>query len=246
MLIINVSKRIHRLIPGALIATALGCLAASAGLPVGETLGAINYGEFALRPPSFGSVERLFFPGLMIAVAGFSEAAAIGRRFAEEDGERWDASQELMAQGVANVASGLFGGLPVGGSFTRSSLNRVLGARSRLAGAVTGAAVIAFLSVGAGALSFLPKAVLGGLVVGAVIPLLKPVKSRVSWMTFAVTMFVSPRLELGLLAGLIISTLISALNALAQAGLSAEEKYPAVPASRRRQARGPKPGSGFW
>lgn len=188
------------------------------------------------RPPSFGSVERLLFPGLMIAVAGFSEAAAIGRRFAEEDGERWDASQELMAQGAANVAAGLFGGLPVGGSFTRSSLNRVLGARSRLAGAVTGVAVILFLTVGANVLAFLPKAVLGGLVVGAVIPLLKPVKSRVAWMTFAVTMFVSPRLELGLLAGLIISTLISTLNALAQAGLS-EERYPAVPASRRRQLR---------
>lgn len=172
----------------------------------------------------------------MIAVAGFSEAAAIGRRFAEEDGERWDASQELMAQGAANVAAGLFGGLPVGGSFTRSSLNRVLGARSRLAGAVTGVAVILFLTVGANVLAFLPKAVLGGLVVGAVIPLLKPVKSRVAWMTFAVTMFVSPRLELGLLAGLIISTLISTLNALAQAGLS-EERYPAVPASRRRQLR---------
>lgn len=32
------------------------------------------------RPPSFGSIERLLFPGLMIAVAGFSEAAAIGAR----------------------------------------------------------------------------------------------------------------------------------------------------------------------
>lgn len=170
----------------------------------------------------------------MIAVAGFSEAAAIGRRFADEDGERWDASQELMAQGAANIASGLFGGLPVGGSFTRSSLSRVLGARSRLAGAVSGVAVIAFLSVGANVLCFLPKAVLGGLVVGAVLPLLRPVRSSVAWMTFAVTMCVSPRLELGLLAGLILSVVGSGLNALAQAGV-ADQDYPAVPASRRRQ-----------
>lgn len=54
ILIINVSKRVHRLIPGALIATAVGCLAASAGLPVGDTIGPINYGDFALvrrNPP---------------------------------------------------------------------------------------------------------------------------------------------------------------------------------------------------
>lgn len=107
------------------------------------------------------------------------------------------------------------------------------------AGAVTGAAVIVFLSAGTNVLAYLPRAVLGGLVVGAVIPLLKPVKSTVSWMTFVVTMCVSPRLELGLLAGLVLSSLLSGFNALASAGLS--EDYPAVPVSRRRQMRRPKP-----
>ena len=47
--------------------------------------------------------------------------------------------------GAANVAAGLFGGFPVGGSFSRSSLNYLSGARTRWSGAVTGATVLVFL-----------------------------------------------------------------------------------------------------
>ena len=79
-----------------------------------------------------------------------------------------------MSQGTACLVAGAFGGFPVGGSVSRTSLARLAGAQSRLAQAVTGACVLAFLCVGGPILAYLPKAVLGGLVSVAVYPLLKP------------------------------------------------------------------------
>lgn len=59
---------------------------------------------------------------------------------------RWNPDQEFIGQGAANISAGLFGGFPIGGSFSRSSLNYLSGARTRWSGAVTGAVVLVFLT----------------------------------------------------------------------------------------------------
>ncbi len=116
-----------------------------------------------------------------------------------------------MAQGVANLAAGLSGGYPVGGSFARSGVNKLAGARTRWSGAVTGLAVLAFTPL-AGSASDLPRAVLGAIVimgVGRMVRLPEMIRlirvtwgqSVIAWVTFAATLVLSPRVDLAVLIG---------------------------------------------
>ena len=85
------------------------------------------------------------FIALVVSIIDFAEPAAIARRNATTDGVQWDASRELGGQGIANLASGLVGGFPVGGSFSRTSLNRLAGGRTRWSGIGAGLIVLALL-----------------------------------------------------------------------------------------------------
>jgi len=170
-------KRIHPLLPGAVVATLLGCAASLAGLPVGQSVGALSAGLPQLHDPRalpWHLLPQLASAAAAISVAGVAEACAIGSRFAATDGEAWDATKELKSQGAACLAAAAFGGFPVAGSLSRSSLARTAGARTQAAHLWTAAAVLAFLPFGAPMLAVLPKAVLGGLVATAVFPVLTP------------------------------------------------------------------------
>jgi SulP family sulfate permease len=148
----------------------------------------------------------------VIALVGFTEAAAISTTFAAEDRSRWDPNREFVSQGVANLASGLSGGFPVGGSFSRSSVNRMAGAKTRWSGAVTGIAVLLFFPA-AGILEPLPTAVLAAVVIVAVIRLVKPqeiipiwrqspVQGGVAAFTLGATLILAPRIDVAVLLGI--------------------------------------------
>ncbi len=205
-------RRLHRLFPGVLIAVALG-LAFSVvfdydGLRVGEV--DLNLPGSPLKLP-WGDFWALLIPGSVIALVGFAEPASIARIFAAQDRERWSPNKELISQGMANLASGLSGGFPVGGSFSRSSINRLVGGETRWSGAVTGVAVLAFLPL-AGGMSDLPRAVLGAIVIAAVARLidiprllrfwrLSRAQAVVAWTTFAATLVLSPRIDAAVVIG---------------------------------------------
>jgi SulP family sulfate permease len=170
------------------------------------------------------SIGEVLLPGLVIAIVGFAEPSSIARTFAALERKPWNANREFVSQGAANLASGFSGGFPVGGSFSRSALNRLAGARTRIAGAVTGVAVLAFLPV-ASVLSPLPTAVLAAIVIGAVSRLvrLSPLARlwRYSWpqfaiatTTFALTLALAPHVELAVLAGIGLSVAVHLLREL--------------------------------
>jgi len=205
-------RRRHAMFPGVLVAvvlaTGLSELLGYSGVVVGEI--PVGVPPVSLDLP-FGELGSLLVPGVIIAIVGFAEPASIARRFAAEDRDRWDANREFVSQGAANVAAGLSGGFPVGGSFSRSSLNRLAGGRTRWSGAVTGLVVLAILPV-AFLLEPLPKAILGAVVIAAVIPLLRfgPFpelwhRSKPAFLialtTFAATILFEPHVERGVLAG---------------------------------------------
>ncbi len=209
-------KKVHALFPGVLVAAGLGLGASVAGLSVGPAIGDIpgRLPPFSLDLP-WSSLPSLLVPGVVIAFVGFAEAAAIARTFASEDRESWEPNREFVSQGVANVAAGLFSGFPVGGSFSRSSLGRVAGARTWLAGAVTGAVVLVVLPV-ASLLAALPRAILGATVLGAVLKLLNPRPMLALWrrskpqgalgvVTFVATLATAPHVEYGVLIGIAMS-----------------------------------------
>ncbi|MFZ0324900.1 MAG: SulP family inorganic anion transporter [Actinomycetes bacterium] len=161
---------------------------------------------------------RLVLPALVIALVGFAEPAAISRKLAAEDRQHWSADRELVSQGVANLASGFAGGYPVGGSFSRSTLSRATGARTRWNGLVSGLVVLAFLPFAA-MLADLPKSVLAGIVIASVVRLVDPRPilrfwrlGRVQFATAAITyvaaLVLAPRLDIAVLIGVGLATLV--------------------------------------
>ena len=82
-------------------------------------------------------------PGAMaVAAIGLVEAMSIARAVSSQSGQRLDSNQEFVGQGLANLASGLFSGYAVSGSFTRSAVNHEAGARTPLASVFSGAWVL--------------------------------------------------------------------------------------------------------
>jgi SulP family sulfate permease len=148
----------------------------------------------------------------VIALVGFVEPSAIARTYAALDRQRWDADREFLGQGAANVAAAVSGGFPVGGSFSRSALARLSGARTRWNGAVAGLAVLVFVPF-ASFLEPLPRAVLGGVVIGSVLGLIRirPILRLLSFsrpqfvvagVTFVLTLALSPHIEQAIVIGI--------------------------------------------
>jgi anti-anti-sigma factor len=100
---------------------------------------------------------------------GFSQTAGDARAFAARHRYRIDVNQESVAQGMANVGAGVLQGMPVSTSLSASSLNEASGARTPLASLVTGALVLATLFILAPLFSALPIAVLGAIIIDAVV-----------------------------------------------------------------------------
>src|SRR5262249_24990928 len=111
-------------VPGPIVAlVTLSLLAAIAGLPVetiGDRFGGIPRALPALVWPRFDwdDVQRLFVPTMTIALLGAVESLLCAR---VADGQapairRHDPNQELMAQGVANIVTPFFGGIPATGT----------------------------------------------------------------------------------------------------------------------------------
>lgn len=212
-LVVVLAKRVSPLLPGVLVAVA-GAIAVSAlvGYP-GPTVGRLPAGLPVLGADlPWARVPALVVPALVIALIGFAEPAAIARQYAAADRHTWNPNREMVSQGLANVAAGLGGGFPVGGSFSRTALNRLAGARSRLSGALTGLVVLAFLPA-ADLLARLPVAVLAAAVIAAVLPLLTVGTAREFWAysrpqaavaaaTLVLTLVLAPRIDRAVLIGI--------------------------------------------
>jgi SulP family sulfate permease len=99
--------------------------------------------------PSLRLVPMLIVPALALAFVGLVQGAGISANFPNPDGTYPDASRDFVGQGVANVASGAFQGMPVGGSVSASALNKEAGAQSRWS-LVFASLVMAFVIVALG------------------------------------------------------------------------------------------------
>ena len=206
-------KRLHALFPGVLIAVCVGIGYSTLTGYAGQTVGhvAAQMPDWSLGLP-WQQLPALLLPGAVIALVGFAEPAAIARTLAAQTRQPWSADREFVSQGIANLAAGVSGGFPVGGSFSRTMLNRAAGGRSRWSGAITGLAVLAFLPI-ADVLAPLPKAVLAGVVIAAVASLidlramiriarLSRGQAGVAWLTFATTLLLAPRIDQAVLVGI--------------------------------------------
>lgn len=111
--------------------------------------------------------------GIAVAAVGIAEGLAAARTFAHAK-ENLDDDTELLANGAADVAAGLFGGMGVAGSLSKTAANARAGAHTQLSGVVSAAVVVLVLLVAAGLISPLPRAVLSAIVIHAVWRLVQP------------------------------------------------------------------------
>ncbi|MCP4959935.1 MAG: SulP family inorganic anion transporter [Actinomycetia bacterium] len=211
--IVVAGRRVHNLFPGVLVAVVASLLLGKAMGYNGSIVGELEGGFLSLGFDfAWGSTADLLVPAFAIALVGFAEPSSIARTFAAEERLPWNANREMLSQGVANLAAGISGAFPVGGSFSRSSLNRLAGATSPWSGAITGAFVLLALPF-TPLLEELPNAVLGTVVIVAVVKLVKlrelfAIVSHsfpqgiVALGTLGATLMFAPRVERGVLAGI--------------------------------------------
>lgn len=128
-----------------------------AGLPL-PTLPAIDPGDLLWVVGAGGA----------LALVGLAEGLSAARLFAGRTGDRIDADQDLVASGAANLASGLFGGLGVAGSLSKTATAVDAKGRTQLTGVTTALLAIVVIAVFTPALAPLPLAVLSAVVVRAV------------------------------------------------------------------------------
>lgn len=212
-------RRIHIFLPGVLIAVVAATVWATVADYSGPAMGDIpgRLPELNLGLP-WGRITDLLVPGIVIALVGFAEPSAIARDYAARERILWSPNREFVSQGAANIAAGLFSGFPVSGSFSRTSINYRSGAQTRWSVAITGILVLLFLPF-ASVLEALPRAVVASVVITAVVPLIKPaalaslwrfspVQAVVGWGTMAATILLAPRIERGVLVGVLAAVLI--------------------------------------
>ncbi len=152
--------------PGLLIAVIAGALAATMfGLPV-PTIGS-TFGEIPAALPSFNLPDipfhrtaELLPAALTIAFLGGVESLLSAVVADGMTGGKHRSNAELVAQGVANTASALFGGLPATGAIARTATNVRSGARTPVAGILHALFILLFMLLAAPLMSYVPLAAL--------------------------------------------------------------------------------------
>lgn len=169
-------RAMHRAIPGNLVVLLLG-IAASYAFDF-PALGVALSGDIPSQLPlsdipsvSLSQLLSLTGNALILALVGFMSAYATVKEFSQKARDHMHADQELIGQGFANVFSGLFRGIPVGGSLSRTAVNYDAGARTPWAGIYASCAVITVMVFFSSVLSHLPTAVLAAILIFAVVPL---------------------------------------------------------------------------
>jgi SulP family sulfate permease len=157
-----------RRVPGSVVALVVGTVAVSIfGLPV-ETIGT-KFGGIPNSLPipqfpalSWSIVQSLIQPAFTIAMLAAIESLLSA---VVSDGmidDRHDSNQELMAQGLANIGSALFGGIPATGAIARTATNVKSGARTPVAGMIHAVVLLLIVLVAAPLAKNIPLATLSG------------------------------------------------------------------------------------
>jgi len=146
---------------------------AAHGISVVESIPA-GLPSFEIPTPAFADVVRLIPGAVGIFLVCFADEILTARSFAGKHHQSVRGSQELLAMGAASAAAGFTQGFPVGASGSRTAVNDDMGARTQIAGLVAAATVAVILLFLTEPVQYLPKAVLGAVIVFAAIGLIEP------------------------------------------------------------------------
>ena len=120
--------------------------------------------QLAPPNPSLEDVAMLAPGAVAIAVVGLLEAISIGRAFAVRRREAFDSNQEMIGQGLSNVAGGFFQCYAGSGSFTRSGVNATAGAVTPVSGIFASVFLLLILLFIAPWVAYIPQPAMAGLI----------------------------------------------------------------------------------
>ncbi|NLF01212.1 MAG: sulfate permease, partial [Anaerolineales bacterium] len=213
-------RRFAPRLPGPLIAISLGGLVVGLGGLDEQGVRVVGQLPRGLPPLADLSVLNLKMIGqlaagsLAVAAIGLVEAISIARSIASQTGQRLDPNQELVGQGLANLACGLFSGYTCGGSLARSQINYMAGAQTSLSNVFASVFVLfAVLLLGPLA-AYIPLSGLAGVLVLTAYMLINQREIARIWrvgggdriiMVATIVATLALRLELAVLVGIALS-----------------------------------------
>ena len=160
-------------VPGLLVAVATATVAVSvfgldgsAGVAV---LGPLPQGLPTLSLPAItlADLGQLLVGGTAVAMVAFADTSVLSRSYAARLGTPVDANQEMVGLGAANLAAGMFQGIPISSSASRTPVAEAAGAQTQLTGVVGAVAVAALLVLAPDLLEHLPASALAAVVIVA-------------------------------------------------------------------------------
>lgn len=191
-------------VPGTVVALVLGTAAAwMFHLPVetiGSRFGGVPSGLPELHIPAMqpSLILKLISPAVTVAMLGAIESLMSAVVADRMTGDRHNPNVELIAQGVANVISPMFGGLPATGAIARTATNVKSGGRTPVSGIIHALTLVVILLVGAPLAAHIPLAVLAAILMivaanmgewAEILPLMRQTYTdRIVW---AVTLFLT-------------------------------------------------------
>ncbi|HXM93671.1 MAG TPA: SulP family inorganic anion transporter [Candidatus Dormibacteraeota bacterium] len=169
LLLILIFSRYVKKVPGYIVALFVGtAIVAVLKLPaetIGTRFGGIPSGLPKLQIPQFrfDLVGPLILPAVTVAMLGAIESLMSAVVSDRMSGDRHNPNVELVAQGVANIFSPLFGGLPATGAIARTATNIRSGAKTPVAGMVHALTLLAIMLFAAPHARFIPLSVLAAI-----------------------------------------------------------------------------------
>lgn len=245
--VITLMLVLHRLappVPASFVAIAAAtALCTWTGADV-QTIGAIPSSLPAPTLPDLSSTVTLLGPALAVAALAAIESLLSARvATTMSGGPRVDADRELVGQGLASVASGLFGGMPATGAIARTAVNVRAGARTRAASVVHALALLAIVYLAAQVVSHIPLAALAGVLLATAARMVSPTvvravltSTRADAAVFVVTAIVTVAVDLvvAVLVGLAAAAFFALRNLSKTAAITREVlPGPAQPGDER-------------
>ncbi|MEG0247348.1 MAG: sulfate permease [Pseudomonas sp.] len=163
-------------LPGILIAVVLATLAVSLldldqmGVKV---LGQLPQGLPDLVFPWLSDIDlvEVLLGGIAVALVSFADTSVLSRSYAARLKTPVNPNQEMFGLGVANLASGLFQGIPISSSSSRTPVAEAAGAKTQLTGIIGALAVTVLLLVAPNLMHYLPNSALAAVVIAAALGL---------------------------------------------------------------------------
>jgi SulP family sulfate permease len=235
--VIAVLGRITPAIPGAFIGIIIVSLVAvAARLPL-DTIGELPRSLPSPKLPGIpiDAVPALIGPAFAVAALAAIESLLSARVAATlADTGHVKADRELVGQGLASVASGLFGGMPATGAIARTAVNVRSGARSRLAAIVHAVFLLLVVLVAADVVAFIPLAALSGVLMMTSARMVSPANIRrvirsgkSSALIFTITLIVTVTFDLVIAVG--IGFAVAAFFALRTVGKLSDARREELP-----------------